>query len=86
MASKRIKYSYKVLDNEGAVVCHQANPLVINLQDGPTSDWEKMLIDLKNQGKGAELSANIQHGYGKQGEVAPEIGGFVKPRRKDRQS
>jgi hypothetical protein len=40
--------------------------------------------DMANQRDGAKLSAEAQHNYGRDGTAAPEIGGGVKERRKDR--
>jgi hypothetical protein len=49
--------------------------------------WNSLAVlqqDLANQREGAELSAEAQHNYGREGKAAPEIGGGVKERRKDR--
>jgi hypothetical protein len=50
--------------------------------------WNKLATqqqELTNQREGARLSAEAQHNYGRDGTAAPEVGGGVKKRRKDRQ-
>lgn len=39
-----------------------------------------------NTRKGASLSAEAQHNFGRDGIVAPEVSGSIKKRRKDRQT
>jgi hypothetical protein len=51
--------------------------------------WNKLAIraeELTNQQEGAKLSADAQHNYGREATAAPEIGGGVKKRRRDRQT
>jgi hypothetical protein len=51
--------------------------------------WNHLAIqeqELANQRDGARLSAEAQHNYGRDGEAAPEIGGGVKKRRKDKRT
>jgi hypothetical protein len=51
--------------------------------------WDTLAVkqqDLMNQREGRRLSAEAQHDYGRSGRVAPEIGGNVKKRRKDRKT
>lgn len=42
--------------------------------------------ELANQRRGAKLSAEATHNYGREGTAAPEIGGGVKKRRRDRKT
>jgi hypothetical protein len=49
--------------------------------------WNQLAIqaeELANQREGARHTAEAQHDYGRDGTVAPEIGGEVKKRRSDR--
>lgn len=49
--------------------------------------WNTMATrqqELSNQSAGKRLSAEEQHNYGREGTAAPEIGGGVKKRRRDR--
>jgi hypothetical protein len=51
--------------------------------------WNKLDIlqqERANQREGAQLSAEAQHNYGREGNAAPEIGGGVKKRRKDKRA
>jgi hypothetical protein len=51
--------------------------------------WNKLATEqaeLANQREGAKLSAEAQHGFGRTGTAAPEVGGGVKGRRKDRRT
>jgi hypothetical protein len=51
--------------------------------------WNKLAIqeqEVANRREGARLSAEAHHDYGRKGTVAPEIGGGVKERRKDRRT
>jgi len=51
--------------------------------------WNKMAVqtqELENQREGARLSVEAQHNYGRDGTAAPEIGGGVKKRRRDKRT
>lgn len=51
--------------------------------------WNKLAVEqqeLANRRKGAILSAGAQHNYGREGTVAPELGGSVKKRRRPKQT
>jgi hypothetical protein len=51
--------------------------------------WNKLALqqqELKNQRDGARLSAEAQHNFGRDGAAAPEIGGGIKKRRRDKQT
>jgi hypothetical protein len=57
--------------------------------DGLVEWWNGLAIqqqDQANQREGARLSAEAQHNYGREGRAAPEVGGGVKKRRRDRQT
>jgi hypothetical protein len=45
-----------------------------------------MQQELANQQQGCRLSAESQHDYGRDGTVAPEVGGGVKKRRRDKKT
>jgi hypothetical protein len=49
--------------------------------------WNRMAVqekELSNRRKGKSLTAEAQHNYGRDGTVAPEIGGGIKKRRRRR--
>ncbi|MSU78929.1 MAG: hypothetical protein EXS16_12645 [Gemmataceae bacterium] len=51
--------------------------------------WNSMATrqqDLANQRDGAKLSAEAEHNYGRNEKLAPEIGGSVKKRRRDKRT
>ena len=51
--------------------------------------WNRLAAlqeELANQREGRNLSAESQHNFGRDGKVAPEVGGSVKKRRKDKRA
>jgi hypothetical protein len=58
-------------------------------QDELIEWWNKLAVraqELENRREGARLSAEAQHNYGQSGTVAPELGGGVKTRRRDKRT
>jgi hypothetical protein len=58
-------------------------------QDALLEWWNKLAIqaqEFENRREGTRLAVEAQHEYGRAGTVAPEIGGGVKKRRRDKQT
>ncbi|MSQ94329.1 MAG: hypothetical protein EXR98_07205 [Gemmataceae bacterium] len=73
----------------GPIKHHGAGTRPMVYLDDLLNWWNKLAVqeqELANQRDGAKLSADAQHNYGRDGKAAPEIGGGVKKRRRDKRT
>ncbi len=74
---------------QGPIRCRGKGTQPIVYKDDLLDWWNKMALEhqeLVNRQQGMKLSAEDQYDYFREGTVAPEIGGGVKKRRKDRRA
>jgi hypothetical protein len=73
----------------GPIINHGAGSSPMVYRDVLLDWWNRLAMqqqELTNRREGARLSAEARHDYGHDGIAAPEIGGGVKKRRKDRRT
>jgi hypothetical protein len=74
---------------QGPIVNRGAGTRPMVYRDDLLDWWNRLAVqhqELNNRREGARLSAEARHNYGHEGIAAPEIGGGVKKRRKDRRT
>jgi hypothetical protein len=74
---------------DGPITNKGAGTLPMVYQDLLIEWWNRLAIQAQestNRREGAKVSTEAQHNYGREGIVAPEIGGGVKKRRRDKRT